>query len=124
MQSVPAATGDGIIERNLQIVVAAEPVERRPGFAAPVAVAGCTVRLETRGDRAGGFNRLLIEAGFFTTLAIKALRSYGNKVTAGFATLRFRQPIECFETGGNHTIIRARCAHEQQGLGQSRVAVR
>ena len=87
MQAVPAAAGDGIVKRKLQIVVAQEPVESRPGFAAPAAVASYAVRLQTRGDRAGGFNRLLIEAGFFSTLAIETLRPDGHKVAVDFAAL-------------------------------------
>ena len=107
MQAVAAAAGDGIIKRKLQIVVAEEPVESRPGFAAPAAVTSYAVGLQTRRDRAGGFKRLLIEAGLLTTLAIEALRTDGHKVAVDFAALRFEQPIQRFETGGNHAIIRA-----------------
>ena len=107
MQAVPAAAGDGIIKRKLQIVVAKEPVECRPGLAAPAALTGYAIGLETRRNCAGSFNRLLIETGLLSTLAIKALRSDRHKVAVGFATLRFHQPFQCFETGGNHTIIRA-----------------
>src|ERR1700730_5007230 len=107
MQAVPAAACGGIIKRKLQIVVAKEPVECRPGFAAPTAVTSYTIGFETRRNCAGSFNRLLIETGLFPTLAIKALRSDRHKVTPGFATLRFHQPFQCFETGGDHTLIRA-----------------
>ena len=117
MQAVPAAACDGIIKRKLQIVVAKEPVECRPGFVAPVAVASYAVRFETRRNRTGGLNRLLIEAGFPPTLVIKALRPDRHKVVVDFAMLCFRQPLQCFETGGNHAIIRASRSHEQHGLG-------
>ncbi len=75
MQAVPATAGFGIVKRKLQIVVAQEPVESRPGFAAPAIVSGHAVSLQTGGHRAGGFNRLLIEASLFSALAIKPLRA-------------------------------------------------
>src|SRR5713226_8837969 len=105
MQAVPATPGDRIIQGKLQIVVAQEPVEGRPGFTAPAAVAGHAIGFEARRNRAGGFNRLLIEAGSFTILAIEPLRSDGYKVAIDLAVLRFREPIQAFESGGNHTRI-------------------
>ena len=105
MQAVPAAAGDGIIKRQLQIVVAEEPVESRPGFAAPAAVASDAVGLQTRRNRAGGFKRLLIETSLLAILAIETLRTDRHKVAVDFAALRLRQPIQRFETGGNHAII-------------------
>src|ERR1700704_4033309 len=104
MQAVPAAACDGVIQRKLQIIVTKEPVECRPGFAAPAVAAGYAISFETRRNRARSFNRLLIETGLFPTLAIKALRSDRHKVVVGLATLRFHQPLQRFETGGNHTI--------------------
>src|SRR5580693_4103565 len=73
MQAVPAAAGHGIIERKLQIVIAKEPIEGRPSLAAPTAVPGCAVGLQTSGDRASGLKWLLVETSFFFTLAIKTL---------------------------------------------------
>ena len=99
MQAVPAAAGFRIIKSKLEIVVAEKPVKGPPCFVAPAAVPGYAVRFETRGNRATGFNGLLIEAGLFTALTIKALRSDGHKVVVRFAMLRFQQPIQRFETG-------------------------
>ena len=45
MQAVPATAGFGIVKRKLQIVVAQEPVEGRPGFTAPAIVSGYAVSL-------------------------------------------------------------------------------
>jgi len=73
MKAVPATAADGIIKRKLQIIFAKEPVESRPGFAAPAVVASYAVRLQARGNRASGFDRLLIETGLFFTLTVKAL---------------------------------------------------
>src|ERR1700693_5685103 len=117
MQAVPAAAGFRIIKRKLEIVVTQEPVESPPCFVAPAAVPGYAVRFQTRGNRAPGFNGLLIETGLITVLMIKALRSDGYKVAVRLATLRFHKPIERNETGGNHAIIRASRAREQHGLG-------
>jgi len=61
--------------------------------------------MQTGGYCAGGLKRLLIEAGFFTTLTIKALRADRHKVAVGCAALRFREPIQRFETGRDHAII-------------------
>ena len=79
----------GIVERKLQIVVAQEPVESRPGFAAPAIVSGYAIRLQTGGHRARGFNRLLIEARLFATLAIKPLRADRHKVAVGLGNAAF-----------------------------------
>src|SRR5579859_4947895 len=35
MQPIPASAGCGVVQRHLQIVVAEEPIESRPGFTAP-----------------------------------------------------------------------------------------
>src|ERR1039458_10782227 len=103
MKTVPATAGNGIIERKLQIVVAKKPVKSRPGSVAPAAVTGYAKRLQARRNSAGGFNRLLIEAGFFTALAIKALRADGHEVAVGFATLSFHKPIQGFQTDRKST---------------------
>src|ERR1700704_3555282 len=108
MQAVPAPASDRVIERQLQIIIAQKPVERRPGFAAPATVTGNPVRLQARRDSAGGFDRLLIEASLFATLPIKALRPDRYKVPVGLASLLGRQPIERFKAGGKHALIRGR----------------
>src|ERR1700686_1882102 len=97
MKAVAATASDGIVKRELQIIVAKKPVEGRPRFLAPTAVAGNKVCLKTCRNRARGFNRLLIEAGFFPTLSIKALRADGDKVPVGFAALLFHEPIQRFQ---------------------------
>ena len=94
MQTVSAAAAYGVIKRKLQVVVAQEPVECRTGFATPASIASDAIRLQTRGNRACGFNRLLIESGFFTTLAIKALRSDRHEMAIDLAPLLCQQPIQ------------------------------
>src|ERR1700686_2349800 len=123
MQADPAAPGDGIIKRKLQVIVAEEPVESRPCFGSPAALTSYAVSLQARRDRASRFKRLLIKAGFFTALAIETLRTDRHKVAVVFAPLQFEQPIERFEPRGQHTIIRARGTYQQQCLGKSRVSV-
>src|SRR5258705_8104772 len=112
MQPVAATAGYGIIQRKLQIVVAQKPVECRPSFVAPAAVASHSVRFETGRNRACSFNWLLIEARLFATFAIEPLRPNRYKVAVDFAVLCFQEPIERFEAGGNHTIIGACRSHE------------
>src|SRR5580658_6308269 len=107
MKAIAAATGDGIVKRKLEIIVAKEPVESRPGFSAPALITRYTVGLQARGYGAGSLKRLLIEAGLFTALAIKTLRSDRHEVTVGFRALCFREPVQRFEAGGDHAIIRA-----------------
>src|ERR1700746_418048 len=123
MQAIAATARDGIIKRELQVVVSKEPVESRPSFFAPAVVTSYEVRLQTSGNRAGRFNWLLIEAGPFITLAVKSMRTDGHKVAVHLATLCFHKPIQCFETSGNHMIIGASRSHEQPGLGQPGVPV-
>src|SRR5579863_9734689 len=105
MKAITAATRDAIIKRELQIVVAKEPVECRPALVAPSSLASRAVRLETRRYRAGRLNRLLIEAGLFTALAIETLRPDRHKVAISFAALRFGKPVQRFEPRGDHAII-------------------
>ena len=123
MQAIATAARRGIIKRQLKIVVAEEPVESRPGFAAPAAVTRYPICLQTSRNGASGFKWLLIEAGLLAILAIKPLRTNWDKVAVGFAPLHFQQPLQRFESSGNHALIRASCANQQHGLGQSGVAV-
>ena len=48
----------------MEIVIAEEPVERRPGFVPPAAVPGYAIGLQTRRDRARGFDGLLIDLNY------------------------------------------------------------
>src|SRR6478752_1207340 len=111
MQAVPAAAGYGIIKRQLQVIVAEEPVECRPGLAAPATVTRYAVRLQARGNRSGRFEWLLIEARLMTVFRIKTLRADRNKVAVGIAPLHFQQPLQRFEACGNHAIILSGCAN-------------
>src|ERR1700728_5232055 len=123
MKPVAAAAGFGIIERKLEIVVAKEPVESRPGCSAPAPVASHTVSLQTRRNCARGFDRLLIEASLFAILTIETLGTDRYEMAAGFATLRFHQPIERFQAGRNHSLVPTGGAYNDQGFGQPGVAV-
>src|SRR5271154_6865402 len=123
MKPVAAAAGDRIIKRNLEIVVAKEPVESRPGFLAPTTIAGYAVGLQTRRYGAGSLKWLLVETRLITILAIKTLRADRHKVAAGFRALHFGEPVQRFEARGDHAIIRGSGTDEQHGLGQSRVPV-
>src|SRR5260370_19702725 len=106
-QAARAGAGVRSIKSRLEMVVAEKPVKGPPCFVAPAAVPGYAVRLETRGNRAAGFNGLLIEAVLFTALMIKALPSDRHKVAFHLATLRFHKPIQRNETNENNTTRRA-----------------
>src|ERR1700722_17520547 len=112
MQAVAAPAGNGIVKRKLQIVVAQKPVESRPRFGSPAAVSGDAVGLQSGRDRTRSLNRLLIEAGLFTILTVETLRPDGHKRAVGRAALHFGEPVQSFECGGNHTLIRATRPHQ------------
>lgn len=116
MQSVPATAGHRIVKWKLQIIVAEEPVESRPRLHAPPFLIGDAVGLQTSRYRSRGFDWLLIEARFLFTLPVETLRSNRNKVILGLAMLLFHQPIERFETIGDHSIVGARRPNNQQRL--------
>src|SRR5580658_3870415 len=107
MKPVAAATSHRIIKRKLQIVVAQEPVECRPGLVAPAAITCYAVRLQIRRYRAGSLKWLLIKARLLATLAIKTLRPDRHKVAIAFRALRCSEPVQRFEARGDHAIIRA-----------------
>ena len=125
MQAVPATAGFRIVERKLQIVIAQEPVESRPGLSAPAIVSRSRDRpVNKRTPR----RRLQWVADrtepVHSPSAIKPLRADRHKVAVHRATLRFHKPIQRIESGGNHAFVPASRPHEQHGLGQSRVPVR
>src|SRR5277367_3986083 len=107
MKAVAASAGFGIVQWKLEVIGAQEPVESRPGLGAPAAVAGYAVSLQTCGNRAGGLDRLLIEAGLFATLAIETLGADGHEVAPDFVTLASHQPIQRFQTGRDHALVPA-----------------
>ena len=73
MQPIPASARSRIIQGELQIVVAEEPVESGPRFPLPAPVFGDAVGLQARRYRARGLDGLLVEAGFLSALVIKPL---------------------------------------------------
>src|ERR1035438_2387296 len=123
MQAAAGAAGGRILKEELKIVVAEEPVESRPCLVVPMTISSNTKCLETGGYRAGGFNRLLIETRLLAVLVIEALRADRHKVVVDFAMLGFQQPIERFQTAGDHPIVGTCRNDDQNGLRQSRLTV-
>src|SRR5207248_10480345 len=80
MQTVSATTGGGIVQGNLQIIVAQEPVECRPSLFEPTIIPGCTISFETRGNSSPGFHRLLVKTRFLAFFAIEPFRPDGHKI--------------------------------------------
>src|SRR5256885_978507 len=97
VQTVSATTGGGIVQGNLQIIVAQEPVECRPSLFEPTIIPGCTISFETRGNSSTGFHRLLVKTRFLASLAIEPFRSDGHKMVILWRSLYFAQPIQSAE---------------------------
>src|SRR5882672_3353867 len=116
MQTISATTGSWIVESDLKIVVAQEPIEGGPRFFAPAALACCAVRFQTCRDGPACFYGLLVEASFFRLPRIKALRADRHKMTFHFATLNRGQPIQRFKPCRNHVLIRGSRPRPNQGL--------
>src|ERR1700690_926674 len=110
MQAVTTSAGAGIVEGDLQVVVAEEPIERGPGFFAPARVFGDAIGLQIGGNGGAGFDGLLIEAGFLGFLGVEAERAYWDEVAFVSAALHCRLPIEGFYPGCYHGVICAASA--------------
>src|SRR5260370_12595741 len=98
MQSVASSAGGGVVERNLQVVVAEEPVESCPRIFTPTALSRCAISLQARRNGGAGFDGLLVEAPFLRLLGVEALGADSNEVALHLAAPNRVQPIPCFKT--------------------------
>src|SRR5271169_1910215 len=121
MQAISTSTRGRVVQSNLQVVVAEEPVERRPCRLAPAALPCGTIRLQIGRDGGAGFDRLLIKASLFGFRGVETVRADGNEMAFGLATLHCRQPFERFEPGGYHGFVCAPHSRANQCLRQSSV---
>src|SRR6266550_1493230 len=119
VQTVSATTGGGIVQGNLQIIVAQEPVECRPSLFEPTIIPGCTISFETRGNSSTGFHRLLVKASFLASLTVEPLRPDGHKMIVVRRALYLAQPVQCSERSRRHHTIRTTTAGDQNRLWQS-----
>src|SRR6185369_10420917 len=80
MQAVTTTASGRIVNGQIQIIAAAEPIESAPGFNAPAFVFGNSVSFEAGGHCGLGLNRLLIEACTLAVLRIETVRPDGHKM--------------------------------------------
>src|SRR6266568_735439 len=80
MQDVSTTTSSRIVNREIQIVAPAEPIEGATGFNAPAFVLGDSVCFEAGRHRGLNLYRLLIETRTFAVLLIETVRAYGYKM--------------------------------------------
>src|SRR6185436_9870828 len=106
---------------NLQIVLAHEPVESRPGLREPTILARRPVSFEAGGHRTPGFQRLLVKAGLCLSSTIEALRADTDKMGILRGMLGLAQPVERSEPGRHHRSIGTVTASSQHRLRQSGV---
>src|ERR1700733_443551 len=124
MQSVPASAGAGIVKRNLQVIVAEEPVKRCPRIFQPLALSGRTISLQACRYTGTCFDGLLVESGFLRFFRIKSVRSDRNEMALSLATLNGRQPVQCFKPGRNHCVVSVARTRSYERLRKSSIRVR
>ena len=83
MQTISTTTRSWIIDREVQIVVAEEPVEGAARFFVPALVCRDPVRFETSGYHGLSLNRLLIEPGTHAATPIKTVGADRDEMAAG-----------------------------------------
>src|SRR5260370_23033816 len=105
MQSVASSAGGGVVERNLQIVVAEEPVEGCPRIFSPTALSRGAISLQARRNGGAGFDWLLVEAPFLPFLGVAAVRADLDEVGLHPPALHLGQPIQCFKTRRHHRLL-------------------
>ena len=123
MKAISAASGDCVVERDLQVVLSEKPAKGRPRFVEPELLAGDLVRLETGSDGRAGLDRLLIEARLLASLGIKTSGADGHEDMGIVAMLLGQQPAERLAPDLDHPLILAAPSGEQECLRQSRVGV-
>jgi hypothetical protein len=85
MQAVSTTTSGRIVNREIQIIAAAEPIEGAPGFNAPAFVFGDSVCFEAGRHRGLSLDRLLIEARTLAASPIETVRANGYEMISGSA---------------------------------------
>ncbi len=123
VQPVAAAAGQGVIEREAQVIASEEPLERARRLLAPVVVACDPVRRQARRNRHRGFDRLLIEARARSASRIEPVRSDRHEVRAP-GPLHADQPGERRQRRlGEVGAFEIDTGHEQR-VRQRRIGVR
>src|SRR5260370_37701748 len=102
MQSVATSAGGGVVERNLQIVVAEEPVEGCPRIFSPTALSRGAISLQARRNGGAGFDGLLGEAPLLRFLGVAGRRADWDEVDLQLATVTLVPPNQCFNSSPVH----------------------
>src|SRR5260370_40023436 len=123
MQSVASSAGGGVVERNLQIVVAEAPVEGGPRIFSPTALSRGAISLQARRNGGAGFDGLLVEAPFLRFLGVAAVRADWDEVALHLAALNLGQPIQCFKTGRYHCLVGIARSGSYQRLRQAGIRI-
>src|ERR1700728_2996538 len=123
MQSVPAPSGRGVVEWNLQVVLSEKPPKGRPCFVQPQTVFGCPVCLETRSDGGTGLHRLLVEASLVFPLCEESRGADRHKHVVVVSMLLGGQPIQRLTPCLDHSSVLTVPASENQSLRQARVGI-
>jgi len=93
MQTIPAASGNRVIERHVQVIPPQEPFKDAVCTIAPLPIAGHPVGFQAGRDRRLGLDRLLIEAGPLLAPRVETIRADWNEMpSAGLAKLKVHKP--------------------------------
>src|SRR5208337_24099 len=113
MKSISTAACGGVVQGGFQVVISEKPIERSPSLGAPMLVSGRTIGFETCRNCCTCLYRLLVETGFFSRLAVEALRADGNKVAVHVAALLRRKPLQRLEASRKQLFVRGTRARQQ-----------
>src|SRR5512142_2309555 len=103
MQAIAAAAGRWVVDREMQVVAAEEPLEGAASFLVPAFFSGDPLSLQAGRDHRLRLHRLLIEAGPFAALRIKTVGANGDKVPAScIRALQVCQPAERLQSRLGH----------------------
>ncbi len=80
MQTIAAAACRWVVDREVQVVASEKPLKGAAGFLVPAFFSGDPVGFQAGRDHRLRLHRLLIEAGAFAALLIKAIGADGDKM--------------------------------------------
>lgn len=115
VQTVAAAAGLRVEERNSQVIAAEKPVKCPPRFPQPEFVSGCAMGLEACAEHGVRLDGLLIESRRRFSAFPKAIGANRSKV-AEFSGLILHQPVEGLEAGFQHVASASLTTSENESL--------
>jgi hypothetical protein len=115
LQTVTAAAGLRIVERDSQVIAAEKPIKSPPRFPQPDFVIGCAVGLQACADHGVRFDGLLIELRRRFSAFPETIGANRPKV-AQFGGLIFHQPVEALEASFQHVAAASPTTSENESL--------